>query len=190
MEFNKVDSPEKLLKFMNINIKYGFKGKNGKKYSDQFSEEWNDWYKQCIVQTGEEVLKSGIGTCWDQVELERLWFENHNYEIKTFFIWFEIECENNYPTHTFLLYKKDNKWYWFEHAFEDYRGIHEFISIDEAIEYVISKHLEYAVNNGIAKSEDRKLIVTYEYSKLEKTVNVDDYINHVTNKATSKKYNH
>ncbi|MBQ6285623.1 MAG: hypothetical protein IJK67_04865 [Bacilli bacterium] len=187
MKFDRIDSPQELLKYMDMNIKYGFVGKNGRKYFNQFSEEWNDWYEQCIVQTGEEMLKSGIGTCWDQVELERLWFEKNNYEIKTIFIWFEVNYENNYPTHTFLLFKKNNKWYWFEHAFESYKGIHQFDNIQEAIDYVITKQLEYAVKNNIAKLEDKKLIVAYEYTKLEKPIGVDEYFKHVTSGINLKK---
>lgn len=184
MNFNKIDNPKDLLEYMSKNIKYGFVGKNGKKYLVQTSEDWNDWYQECRVQTGEEVLNTNVGTCWDQVELERLWFEKNNYEIKTIFIWFEVEEE--YPTHTFLLYKKDNKWFWFENSFEIYRGIHEFNSIKEAIEDIKFKHLKYAINKGIAKLSDKEYIKTYEYSKLLSSLNVEEYINHVTSNKSKK----
>ena len=182
MKFDEIDSPNELLNFMNENIKYGFIGKNKKIYTDPSSKEWDDWYEECIVQTGKQVLESKIGTCWDQVELERLWFLNKKYDIKTIFIWFETNCENNYPTHTFLLYKKDNNWYWFEHSFFDFRGIHEFSSYEEAIDYVIKKHLNYAIKNNVAKLEDKKIIVSYEYKKLEKSLTVDEFLEHVTKK--------
>ena len=42
MKFDRIDSPQELLKYMDMNIKYGFVGKNGRKYFNQFSEEWND----------------------------------------------------------------------------------------------------------------------------------------------------
>ena len=102
---NDIKTPEELLNFMRNNIIYGFVGKNDKKYTDMFSEEWNDWYSQCIVQNGEDVLKSKIGTCWDQVELERQWFEKNNYTVHTFFMWFEVGRECDLPTHTFLIYE-------------------------------------------------------------------------------------
>ena len=177
MHFDKIASPQELLNFMSENIKYGFIGKNGKRYLNQDSK---DWFKECLVQTGNQVLETKIGTCWDQVELERLWFEKNNYEIKTIFIIFEVNYENDFPTHTFLLYKKNDKWYWFENAFEDFRGIHEFESVKDAIDFVKSKHLEYAIKSNIAKQEDKDLIVTYDYSKLIKALNVEDYLNHVT----------
>ena len=178
---NEIKSPESLLDYMNKNIKYGFIGKNGKHYTDTTSEEWNDWYSQCIVQTGEEVLESNIGTCWDQVELERLWFEKHNYHFHTFFMWFEVGRECNLPTHTFLIFENDNKYYWFEHAFELYKGIHEFNSLREAVEAVKSKHIEYTkINYNDASDEDMECLAVYEYSKPKEQSNVDGYLKHVT----------
>lgn len=186
MKFDKIDNPEKLLEFMSENIKYGFVGKNGKVYNNQNSEDLNDWYEQCLVQTGDQVLKTKVGTCWDQVEMERLWFEKRNYEIKTIFIWFEVNYGNDYPTHTFLLYQKNGKWYWFENSFEACRGIHEFNTIEEAIECVKTRQLEYAISIGVAKQEDKEFLKDYEYSKLVSPLNVDEYINHVTTSVDKK----
>ena len=178
---NTINSPEELLDYMNKNIQYGFMDKNGKKYTDMFSDEWKDWYLQCIVQSGEEVLKTNIGTCWDQVELERLWFENHNYIFHTFFMWFEVGRECDYPTHTFLIYELNNKYYYFEHAFEAHKGIYEFASINEAIEFVKEKQIEYTkMNFKDASDEDMNCLAVYEYTKPIKDLNVDDYLNHVT----------
>ena len=175
MNFDKINSPQELLKFMGDNIKYGFIGKDGKLNQNQ-----DDLFDQYIVQTGDQVLKTKVGTCWDQVELERLWFEKRNYKINTIFIWFEANYKNNYPTHTFLLYQKDNKWYWFENSFEAYRGIHEFNTIEEAIMCAKEKLLEYAIDIGVVMKKDKEIIKDYEYSKLIRPLTVDEYINHVT----------
>ena len=180
-EFSKLKTPEELLEYMKKNIHYGFVGYNGKKYYDMFSEEWNDWYTECYVQNGEEVIDSKIGTCWDQVELERVWFEKNHYHYHTFFIQFEVNKENNYPTHTFLIYEDGNFFYWFEHAFEAERGIHKFHSLDEAIEYVKAKQIEYTkLNNIEASDEDMDCLVVYEYTKPKDHLGVDDYLDFVT----------
>lgn len=174
-------SPEDLLEYMNENITYGFIGRNGKKYYDMFSEEWNDWYKQYFVQSGEDVLKSKIGTCWDQVELERLWFKQNGYNIHTFFMWFELNRKNDLPSHTFLIYEKDNKYCWFENAFESERGIHKFNSIKEAIENVKSKQISYTkLNYPGVTDHDIKSLVVYEYFKPLNHLGVDDYLKYVT----------
>ena len=158
-ELNNIKNPNELLKYMTSNITYGFVGKNGKKYLNQYSDEWNDWYQECVVQTGEEVLETKVGTCWDQVELERLWFTNNNYKFNTYFIWFEVNHKNDYSTHTFLIYENDNKYYWFENAFEEYRGIHEFDSEDNAIDYVMNKLCEFVeFNSANFSDEDKKLL--------------------------------
>lgn len=178
---NSIQTPNELLEYMSQNIIYGFIGKNGKKYTDMFSEEWNDWYSECFVQNGEEVLESKIGTCWDQVELERLWFEKKGYTIHTFFMWFEVNKENNYPTHTFLIYESNDKYYWFENAFEAERGIHEFNSLDEAIECVKAKQVAYVKNNVPNISlEDLEKLVVYVYSKPAYHLGVEEYLEHVT----------
>lgn len=182
-----IKSPEELLNYMDNNISYGFIGKNGNKYTNMFSEEWNDWYNEYYLQSGEEVLNSKVGTCWDQVELERLWFEKNNYKYKTIFIWFEVERENNLPTHTFLIYEKDNKYYWFEHSFEAQKGIHEFNSEKDAIEFIKSKQIEYAkMNNNDITDENIKTLAAYEYSKPQSHLSVDEYLNHVTAKRYDK----
>ena len=173
---NDIKSPEELLKYMD-NITYGFIDKNGKKHYD----EWDNWYEECIIQNGEEVLKSNIGSCWDQVEFERLWFKENNYNFKTIFIWFELNRENNLPTHTFLIYEKDNKYYWFEHAFELYRGIKEFKSEKEAIKYVKEKQIEYVLNNKYSFNEkDIDCLKAYEYLKPLDHLKVEEYLKHVT----------
>lgn len=181
MKYNEIKTPEDLLKFMEENITYGFVSKNNKIYDDPNSEEWNnDWYHECIVQDGGCLLETKYGTCWDQVELERKWFSENNYNFKTIFLWFEVNKPNNLPTHTFLIYEKNNKYYWFEHAYFNYKGIHEFNSEEQLIEYVKDKQLEYAIETNRATLEDKKYITYYEYDKPLKNLNVDDYISHVT----------
>ena len=178
-----IKNPEELLKFMDKNITYGFVGKNGKKYSNLYSPEWNDWYDECFVQNGEEVLESKIGTCWDQVELERLWFEKNGYNFKTIFARFEVNRENDLPTHTFLIYKDNNKWYWFEHAFEACKGIRGFDTEEEAIDYFKEKQIEFALrNNKSMKEKDKDTLTCYEYSKPGYHLGVDEYLEFVTSK--------
>ena len=182
MKYEFIKTPEQLINYMNDNIYYGFVGRNKKIYKNANSEEWkNDWYNECIVQDGNSLIKSHYSTCWDQVELERKWFSENNYSYKTVFMWFEVNKPNNLPTHTFLIFNTNDKYYWFEHAFEDNRGIHEFNSEKELIDCIMNKQLDYAIEMGIATLEDKKFIKCYEYSKPEPNLNVDDYIYHVTN---------
>ena len=74
MKLDKVKSPEDLLIFLD-NINYGVIDKNGNVLNDSSSEEFqiacnNDWY----VRDVNEIIKSKVGHCYDQVEIERKWF--------------------------------------------------------------------------------------------------------------------
>ena len=74
-----------------------------------------------------EVVKSKIGNCLEQVELERSCLKNNDWNIKTYL----VKYGKSY--HSFLIYEKNNKYYWFEHALLKYRGIHEYSSLDELL---------------------------------------------------------
>ncbi len=172
MPFNSINSEELLLKYMQKNITYGFVTKNGKKLLSE--NEWHTFEADCLVQTGNSILNTQVGTCWDQVELERLWFTSHNYHIKTYFLYFE--GINNTPTHTFLLYEKNNNWYWFENAFESYRGIHAFKDLESAINKVKECHLKYTLKNHKVNENSLKI---KEYQGLTKNLSINDFLKHV-----------
>ncbi|MBS7021414.1 MAG: hypothetical protein KH135_06165 [Firmicutes bacterium] len=96
-------------------------------------------------------------------------------------MWFEeMKPNSSLPTHTFLIYYKDNKWHWFEHSFEAHRGIHKFNSEKELIENVKMRQLEYAIKIGSATLQDKEFIKCYEYTKPVPNLGVDDYLYHVT----------
>lgn len=172
---NDINTPNELLSYMD-NIIYGYKGNDGKYYTDDYS----NFGSLCEVQTGEEVSKSKIGTCWDQVELEASWFESHNYEYETYFMWFEVGYECDLPTHTFLIYKENGKYYMFEHAFEAYRGIHEYNTLNEAIEDAMDKHIDYALKNRNLKEEEKDTLRIYKYDRIPNNLPINEYLDHVT----------
>lgn len=147
---------EKIMDLMNL-IEYGFKGENGENIinnSKKWDEEFFDFY---YLQTPEELLKTRCGVCWDQVELERKLFEDNGINCKTYFIY--IVDNDMLPSHTFLVYENDNKYYWFEHSWEKYRGIHEYKSEIELLLDVKEKF-----KNDNCTGEDSFLYI-YEYNK-------------------------
>ena len=176
--FENIKNIEELSNYM-YNIKYGYITKDKGLYFPDNPNYEKEWLLSCVVQTGEEVKKTKIGTCWDQVELERLWFDKNNFNFKTFFIWFG-ENRDIYPTHTFLVFKQNNDYYWFENVFEQYRGIHKFSSFEKLIESVKKGLLDYSISIGIARITDYKLLRVYEYSSLNSSLSVTEYLKHVT----------
>lgn len=177
---NNIKNEYELLEYMKDNIKYGFVTKYGKKYFPGCKNYNEIWFDKGVVQTGENVSKTLVGTCLEQVEFERKWFTENNIKVKTFFFWYEINEKNNYPTHTILTYEKDNKYYWFENAFDIQRGIHEYSSIKELINDVKNKYHQCTINMGIAKESDIDLIKIYEYKGLKENLGILEYLKHVT----------
>ncbi len=178
IDYNEVKTPADLQQFMCDNIQYGYTGYNGRKYL-YGTEDWDkDWYDNYVVQSGDGVLKTLCGNCWDQVELERKWFKENDYEFKTFFVRFRVKEPNDYPTHAFLAFHKNNKWYWFENSYFCYRGIHEYDILDVLVNDVVSKHFKATMNVGATKPSDIDLIEYHEFTEPKPGISVDGYINH------------
>jgi hypothetical protein len=98
---------------------------------DNFTEE-TDY----IVKSPSKVMSSKLGVCYDIVELERRLFNAINYEFKTFFTYEKLPIDDN-RTHTFLIFKENKKYFWFESSWQSMRAIHgSFSSYSKAVNYV------------------------------------------------------
>ncbi len=118
-ESTNISDPDELLKLLS-NFKY-----------DNFTS-----VEKYIVKTPKELLKDKSGICYDFVELEREYFTKWNYQFKTFFVYNKFPITDN-PTHTFLVFKENNKYYWFEASWQSYKAIHgPFNSYKDAAKYV------------------------------------------------------
>ena len=137
------------------NIEYGWIDKNNNKYKT-VDKSFSDNY---ILQSPKEVMQNKVGVCQDQVELERFYFKGNEWNIKTYFL---VHYDNDKcPTHTFLTYEKNNKFYWFEHSWERFRGIHEYNTIKDLLFDVRDKFINCELNNKYTKSN----LVLHEYKK-------------------------
>lgn len=150
------------------NIEYGWVDFANNKHNEvdtSFSKDYK-------LQSPSEVMKSKVGVCWDQVELERYYFKKTNYQVKTYFI---VHYDNNRcPTHTFLVYQKNNKYYWFEHSWQKYRGIYEYDSLNDLLVDVRSKFITTELNNSYEENN----LVLYEYSTPKPGLNVLAFYKH------------
>ena len=157
---------EELLKSME-SIKYGWKDKNGNIHldvDDTFSEDY-------VLESPEEVFNNKVGVCWDQVEYERKYFDDNNISYNTYFI---VHYDNDRcPTHTFLIYNMNNKYYWFEHSWEIHRGIHEYNSEEEALKDIKNKFINFEVNNYIPDN-----LCIYKYDKPSYGISVQEFYKH------------
>ena len=177
---DEVKTPEELLDFMSKNINYGYLGKNGRVYHYGDSDFDRDWYEQYILESYDELLENLYGNCWDQVELEREWFLKNGYEIKTIYEMVKLDYDNIFPTHSFLVYKDNNYWYWFENSDFDNRLIHKFNTLEELLNYQYKKYVDYLKTFNISNDEISKIIIT-EFDKPKDHISVDEYLKYVMN---------
>lgn len=177
VELAKIKSPESLLKFMQTNVKYGVKTMDGLLHFVN-DVDFDDAWRNGLVQTGDEMTKTLCGTCWDQVELERKWFIDNDYVVKSFFIWYEMIEKNDLPTHAFLAYIKDGKWAWFENSMEP--RIQEFNSINDLLIKAVDEYHKSTEIQQTMTPPDRSKIKVYEYPEITHDMRVDEYINFVT----------
>jgi hypothetical protein len=155
-------SSEDIFKSMD-NVKYGYLDKFGNKHFDITS----DFSENYVLQTPEQVITNEIGICWDQVELERYYFGNKN--TKTYFL---VHYDNDKcPTHTFLVFENDNKFYWFEHSWELFRGIHEYISLKDLLLDVRDKFIKCELNGSFKKD----YLCLYEYEKPKFNISASEF---------------
>lgn len=153
-------------------INYGFVD-NGKNIYPDDDKNWeNSFSSKYHLQSPEELLENKYGVCWDQVELERYYLEKENINCRSFFI---IAYDHKiYPTHTFMVVENNNKYYWLEHSWEPYRGIHEFNNLEELLNSVKNKFLKTV-------KEKKFEVVIYQYSKPIYGLNCIDFIHYCEN---------
>ena len=134
-DYDTLKSVEQLSQYMN-NIEYGWVDNKNQKNSETDDMGLGNY----ILQSPYQTIENKLGICWDQVELERLFFENNDIKHETYFI---VYYDNDKcPTHTFLIYELDNKWYWFENSWENYRGIYQYSTKELLLSDVKNKFVD------------------------------------------------
>lgn len=137
--------------------------------------EYNGGMKNYMLMSPKEVLKYKVGVCWDQVELERFYFNKMDLKFSTYYMCYYDNVMN--PTHTFLVYESNNKFYWFENSFFVYRGIHEYQSLEELINDVKSKFQEFYNFKDYLEEN----LVVYEYGKPKYGISLGEFIDFCEN---------
>lgn len=158
-EIDKITTPEQLSSWMRNNITY-----------------WK--HDESNIQTFDEILKSKKGDCYDQVEFEKYMFRRIGIKYSCLFMieYNDSNWQQGYGTHALLYYNKNNKIYWFENAWENYHGIHQYNSLDELKQDVADK---WEFSNG-----DRLLILSL--GKVHSGMSHGDYVYECTKKLNKK----
>ena len=101
-----------------------------------------------MIQSPEQLMKSKKGQCWEQAELARYLFNQKGIPCRVFFMDVAINARGDTQTHTFLTFESDGAFYWFEHSWEQLRGIHRYNSMKELLNDVTLKISSLEKNQG------------------------------------------
>ena len=148
-------------------IEYGWVDKSETRHTDMghFSEQY-------MLQTPDQLLESRLGVCWDQVELQRKLFDDSGVATRSFFI---VHYDGGKcPTHTFTIFEHDGKTFWYEHAWEIWRGLHEYANFKAAISDIREKFIE----NMLDGKYDPQNLVIYEYDAPMKNLSCLEFYKH------------
>jgi hypothetical protein len=160
-----IKTPEDIMKVMDT-ITYGYMTKTGKPTLEIVEK---DFYENYRLQTTDELWRSKIGVCWDQVELERKLFAQIGYECTTCY----VELKRG-DSHTFLVYHVGPKYYWFEHSYAAHRGIHgPFKLVNDVVDNVIMAMQEREGDNG-----ERTVAYTTEYQTPQAGFSCAEFMKH------------
>ena len=131
--------------------------------------------KKYVLSKPEEVIEHKVGTCYDQVELERVFFKQLGLKFNTYFmIYYDAK---KLFTHTFVVYEEKEKFYWFEHAWEQNRGVHEYLSLYDLLKDVKEK---FQKNNKV-KFIGTDYLCIYKYRKPKFHISLKDFYKHCEN---------
>lgn len=148
---------EKIKKFYQDlkDIRYGWHDRNNTLHKHLSDGNFKKEYK---MQKISKIKESNHAICWEMCELERQFFKQEKIHHKVIFAL--LQGNKKFPCHTFLIYEDNGKWYWFEASWDKKKGIHEYASLVELLDYIRNNFYDFV------KSEyDPQKINFYEYKK-------------------------
>ena len=169
MMINNMEKVNEIMKIMDL-INYGYIDDKGINIFDNDDNVELEFSKKYRLMSPDELLSKKYGVCWDQVELERKLFEDNNINVTTYFIY--IDDKFYLPSHTFLVYNKNNKFYWFEHSWYDEKGIHEYNCLNDLLNDVEDKFIQSHKAELLNKDF---VSYIYKYKKPSFNINCDEF---------------
>lgn len=180
MTLNDINSPEDVLEFMKMNIRYGWLDDTATEHVETM-KNFRTLYRTSSI---DDVLKHGLGTCIEQVNLMKMFLDKIGIPSKMFCTRvYESEDfddeEKDEHMHCFLLYYLDGKVYQIEHPNFAKIGIYEFETEEEAIDEINQYYID--MSGGITRDVTEFSFVPVGLSFKEFNL----YINGLDNKKDS-----
>lgn len=153
-------------------IQYGWVDKDGKKH-----EQMQGFSDNYALQLPDELIKSKLGVCWDQVELERKLFAEQGIKIHACCI--AYYDNDKCPTHTFVIYEENGKTIWYEHAWTKHAGWHEF---NNRIELMHEIRETFIKDEHLTDINPQNLVIYMDYPAPNQKLGCLDFYHHFEDK--------
>ncbi|MCQ2978419.1 MAG: hypothetical protein MJ245_01320 [Clostridia bacterium] len=127
-----------------------------------------DFRDNFSLQAPRTLMKSFVGTCFDEVELIRRFFKEKEIYAETYFV--ISKGAGTVQNHAFVVFQNDNMWGWFENYWKEYEGIHYYVSKERLLKDVYNKFL--------SKCGRVSTIALYQYDRPEYGINYNEFIEH------------
>ena len=148
-------------------IQYGWIDNDGGRHTDMAHTA-----EKYMLQMPDQLLKSHLGICWDQVELQRKLFADAGITARSFFI---VYYDGDMcPSHTFILFEYNNNVFWHEHAWTTLRGLYKYENLKSAISDVRNRF----IHNELSGKYNPKNLVIYEYDAPRKNLTCLEFYGH------------
>ena len=148
-------------------IQYGWVDNTGGKHTDM--EGYGENY---MLQMPDQLLESRLGVCWDQTELQRKLFADADIVTRSFFI-VHYDGDRD-PTHSFTIFEHGGKVFWYEHAWEIMRGLHEYDNLESALSDVHDKFID----KELGGKYNPQNLVMYEYGAPQRNLSCPEFYKH------------
>lgn len=112
------------------------------------------------MQTIEHIKETKNAICWEVVELYRHELEEKGINCETYFFCLN---ETGYHCHSIIVVPYDNKYYWIEGSFKDFKGVHEYDTLDEIFDVI--KNNYHIIVRDPKKKVNKDHIRIYRYTK-------------------------
>lgn len=165
--FDNIETANELMDFMNLNIGYGYLDDSGNKHHDNI-KGIRENYK---IKSENITLESKVGNCIDQAKLQKLFFDKKGIENKIYCVQYkEKDSPDKIKIHPITVYKENDKWYHFEHAFYKFKGIHVYDTVESLLETFLNKCFDNTLNPEVK-----------EIDKLPENLTIEEFTKYVQN---------
>lgn len=159
-----------------------------KQYRDNPSEiTLSKEYQKIIYQVGDyaqrnlwhhrsvdEILNDQISNCYESTFLVGEFLKLMKIDYQKYIIG---RYDNLALSHMFITYKAFDKYYYFEHALRDFKGIYSYDTIEELEHDIFNKYIYYD-NNSLSKDIDYSNYFLKPIDDLNTDDRFDDYLNY------------